>query len=341
MNGERERETISVLLKYVNARWIWITCVAVLPLQLAHAERAGVVGAVNTEAHGTPPGKTIREIVLGPEVLHNELIETDANGQAQVLMLDRTALTIGPNSSLVIDKFIYDPNTKSGEMSLTLRRGLMRFTGGALSKRKPVAVRTPVATVGIRGDMAVLQVVSPEQTNAGFLFGNEMTVEQDGGVVRRIARAGFGTSITGDGASRPSRWGADQMRALMAALQGSGGRNGGLGRRVNGARANAGASGALPPRDAETLNQAINQVLSNTEVLKNGIGGGAFDTAEPKRRINDLPRREEEAPVEMPNVEIEYIAAEPIRIPEMSPHPIKLPQLVDRWGDGGISIAPR
>ena len=198
---------MSVLLKYVNARWIWITCVAVLPLQLAHAERAGVVGAVNTEAHGTPPGKTIREIVLGQEVLHNELIETDANGQAQVLMLDRTALTIGPNSSLVIDKFIYDPNTKSGEMSLTLRRGLMRFTGGALSKRKPVAVRTPVATVGIRGGMAVLQVVSPEQTNAGFLFGNEMTVEQDGGVVRRIARAGFGTSITGDGASRTQSMG--------------------------------------------------------------------------------------------------------------------------------------
>lgn len=277
----------------LTVRFLWLACAVALPFAPVHAERAGVAAAVNKEALGTPPGGDVRQIVLGQDVLHDEVIETDANGQAQILMLDRTALTIGPNSTLVIDKFIYDPDTKDGELSLTLRRGLMRFTGGALSKNKAVGVRTPVATVGIRGGMALVQVVSPEQTDAGFLFGNELTVEQGGNVVRRIARPGFGTSINGEGTTRPSRWSTDRVRNLMAVLQGSAGRDGGLGRQVNGLRANEAAGAALPSSgDGQALNEAINQVMSNTEVLQNGPAAGVFETIDRQRPFNDLPRPE-------------------------------------------------
>ena len=283
---------MSDLRERLTVRWLWLACALALPVMPVHAERAGVAAAVNTQALGTPPGGDVRQIVLGQDVLHNEMIETDANGQTQILMLDRTALTIGPNSTLVIDKFIYDPDTKDGELNLTLRRGLMRFTGGALSKRKAVDVRTPVATVGIRGGMALVQVVSPEQTEAGFLFGDELTVQQDGNVVQRIARPGFGTSINGEGTTRPSRWSPDRVRGLMAALQGSAGRDGGLGKGVDGAKANEAAGAALPPEDAQALNQTINQVLSNTEVLQNGPAGGLFNAVERQRRFNHLPRVE-------------------------------------------------
>ncbi|MCA8928827.1 MAG: hypothetical protein KDC18_12215, partial [Alphaproteobacteria bacterium] len=64
----------------------------------ALAERVGVSAAVTLIATGTPPGISTREIVMGQDIVYDELIETDSRGQTQVLMVDRTALTIGPNS---------------------------------------------------------------------------------------------------------------------------------------------------------------------------------------------------------------------------------------------------
>lgn len=262
--------------------------------QAAMAERAGVAAAVNSQTTGTPPGGTLRQIVLGQNVLHNEVIRTDATGQAQILMLDRTALTIGPNTTLVIDRFIYDPAAGAGDMSLTLRRGLLRFTGGALSKNQAVNVRTPVATVGIRGGIGLIEVPSDDSAAAAFLFGNEMTVSIGGALATRMARAGFGTDITSGGASPPVRWGTSRILSLMEQLQGSGGRPGGLGQPLDGGQANRGLQQALPQQDAQALNQAINQILSNTEILKNAPAAAFSNTLTQTRPFNRLPSNGDE-----------------------------------------------
>ena len=258
----------------------------------ALAERAGVAAAVNTQTEGKPPGGTVRQIVLGQDVLHNEVIETDANGQAQILMLDRTALTIGPNSTLVIDKFIYDPSSKSGDMSLTLRRGLLRFTGGALSKEKAINVNTPVATVGIRGGMGLIEVPSDDRTNAGFLFGNEMTVSIGSSVAQRIERPGFGTNVRDGEASAPRRWSSERVGNLMRKLQGGAGRTGGLARQPGAGSTNRALAENLPQEDGKALNDAINQVLSNTEILQNGNTDSIYNTANQTRPYNDLPQEQ-------------------------------------------------
>jgi hypothetical protein len=263
---------------------------SVIATQAAKAERAGVAAAVNTETTGKPPGGTLRQIVLGQNVLHNEVIRTDATGQAQILMLDRTALTIGPNTTLVIDRFIYDPAAGAGDMSLTLRRGLLRFTGGALSKNQPVNVRTPVATVGIRGGMGLIEVPSDDSAAAAFLFGNEMTVSIGGALATRMARAGFGTDITSDGASPPVRWDTSRILTLMEQLQGGDGRPGGLSQPLDRGQIDQGLQDALPRQDAQALNQAINQILSNTEILQKGPVGAFYNTLEQTRPFNDLKR---------------------------------------------------
>ena len=286
---------------------------ALLAAAGAHAERAGVAAAVNTQTQGKPPGGAARQIVLGQDVLHNEVIETDANGQAQILMLDRTALTIGPNSTLVIDRFIYDPSTKSGDMKLTLSRGLMRFTGGALSKDKPVNVRTPGATVGIRGGMGLIEVPSENEMNAGFLFGNEMTVSIGSSVAVRIERPGFATSVSGGEASAPRRWDSERVGALMRKLQGGAGRSGGLARQPAAGSTNQAVSDSLPAQDGEALNDAINQVLSNTEIIQNNDTGSVYSAANQTRPYNDLPPESppsEEPPFKEPPIRepIDYCA---------------------------------
>src|SRR5437588_514776 len=83
------------------------------------AQRVGVNSAVNPAAEGTPPGAASRRLVLGQEVVYNERISTTAEGQTQILFLDESSMTVGPNSNLTIDQFVYDPNSGTGKLAMS------------------------------------------------------------------------------------------------------------------------------------------------------------------------------------------------------------------------------
>jgi FecR protein len=120
------------------------------------AQEVGTAAAVNTLSQGTPPGGGVRVLRIGARVLHNERIQTSASGTVQLLFIDKTTLSVGPSSTLVIDKFVYDPATGTGQMVTTLTRGALRFVGGQLSHQGAATVNTPVATIGIRGGTATI-----------------------------------------------------------------------------------------------------------------------------------------------------------------------------------------
>src|SRR5688572_13216475 len=82
----------------------------------ADTQRVGVTSAVNPAAAGTPPDATTRQLVVGDDVVFRERVITTAEGQAQLLFLDQSALMIGPNSTVVIDEFVYDPSTNKGNI---------------------------------------------------------------------------------------------------------------------------------------------------------------------------------------------------------------------------------
>ena len=103
---------------------------AVLPLSAvlalsaaARADTVGTAGAVNTATSGTAPGASTRVIEIGAQVVENEKIQTTASGSVQVLYIDKTTLNVGPNSTLVIDRFVYNPATTKGELALSLGKG--------------------------------------------------------------------------------------------------------------------------------------------------------------------------------------------------------------------------
>src|ERR1051326_2803469 len=64
----------------------------------ANEQQVGVSAAVNPEAKGTLPTGTTKTLSVGENVLFNERIQTAAQGQTQLLFLDQSAMTIGPNS---------------------------------------------------------------------------------------------------------------------------------------------------------------------------------------------------------------------------------------------------
>ncbi len=113
----------------------------------ALSQTVGKAAAVNPAVTSS----TGRTLTLGADIIHRERIRTDTAGTAHLLFLDRTTLNIGPNSDVLIDEFVFDPNKSTGKMTVSLAKGLMRFVGGMISHSGNAQVKTPTATIGIRG----------------------------------------------------------------------------------------------------------------------------------------------------------------------------------------------
>ena len=196
-------------------------------------QRVGVNTAVNPEVTGTPPGAPPRRLVLGQEVVFNERFATGAVGQTQITFIDESTLTIGPNSLMVIDEFVYDPASGTGKLAASLTRGLFRFVGGKLSKQdNAVAFRTPVAVIGIRGGVVLVDLTPDGKLEVIFAYGKGVTVTGLNGISQTITRPGFEVTVSGPGAapSVPSPAPPGAGAAMLARLDGRPGGNGGASR---------------------------------------------------------------------------------------------------------------
>ncbi len=140
-----------------------------------------------------------------------------------MLFLDESALTIGPNSEVVLDEFVYDPNTKTGKLVLTATKGLFRLVGGRISKTNPVILKTPTATIGIRGGIAMVNAdAGGGATTSTFLFGDRMDVTS-GGVTKTATRPGFTITVTAPNVppSDPVVATPDQLSGALSSLEGT------------------------------------------------------------------------------------------------------------------------
>ena len=197
----------------------------------AEPTEVGTTAAVNTNTKGTPPRMASRSLFIGTNVFFEERIETSKSGQAQLLFLDESALTIASNSDVVLDKFIYDPKTSKGELALSLGAGVFRFVGGRISKTSMVRIKTPTATIGIRGGIVIIKgEPGTGATRAIFMFGKEMTVNNNSGITRRVTRPGFGIDVASLVAppSSPFKVTALDLALTLIELEGRTGQTAGL-----------------------------------------------------------------------------------------------------------------
>jgi hypothetical protein len=163
----------------------------------ALAQRVGVASGVIPATTGTVPGAQSRSIVVGTDIIHRETIVTEAAGQAQLVFLDRSAFTVGPGSEVVIDEFVYDPNAGTGKIVATATKGVFRYVGGALSKNEgAVTIKTPEATIGIRGGIALFSIdAATHAVDATLLHGVGITLTAANGDQLVITRPGFTASF--------------------------------------------------------------------------------------------------------------------------------------------------
>src|SRR5438132_767842 len=85
-------------------------------LGAVHAQpRIGVTQATENTPMGKPPAGDDRILRVGTDIQANEEVSTSNQDRAHLVFLDGTTLTVGPNSRVTIDKFVYDPGTQKGE----------------------------------------------------------------------------------------------------------------------------------------------------------------------------------------------------------------------------------
>lgn len=109
----------------------------------------GTTSVIKNQVSGTL-GPTKRTLKLGDHVFQNELIATGQVSSAQILFADETALNIGPNSQVSLDKFVYNPASKKGQLAIRAVTGAFRFVSGSAPKES-YKIDTPVGSIGIRG----------------------------------------------------------------------------------------------------------------------------------------------------------------------------------------------
>jgi hypothetical protein len=188
--------------------------------------RIGVTQSIQNNPVGKPPGGLDRVLRVGTDVQANEVISTAADDRAHLVFLDGTTLTIGPSSSMTIDKFVYDPTTQKGELAVNATKGVFRIIGGRISKTSTIAVTTPSATMGIRGGIAVFGVIAPSATDSGgttsiLVYGNSLTVTA-GGVTQTITVPGLSvTTATGGTPGAPTIAVQGSLAAALATLVGN------------------------------------------------------------------------------------------------------------------------
>ncbi len=187
--------------------------------------RVGITSAAEGDPLGKPPAEAERVLRVGIDVQADEVITTGANDRAHLVFLDGTALTVGPEARMVIDRFVYDPSTTSGELSITVSKGVLRLVGGKISKTRPVVINTPTSYVGIRGGISIVDA-QPAQTISTFMFGKDMTVTGQG-QTQIVTRPGFEVTTRSNAPpGLPAPISEAALSNLMAQLEGRSGRGG-------------------------------------------------------------------------------------------------------------------
>ncbi len=208
----------------------------------AAAAKAGIAAAVRGDVQlvAVPGVREVGRIVSsGDVILLGDQVTTGPEGRLQIMLQDETVFTIGPNAALVIDRFVYDPQTNAGKVSASVLKGTFRFVTGKVAKREPsdMEVKLPVGSIGVRGTSvagevdgtrATIVLLGPGVENdAGERIGRVL-VNGNGpngsATTVEIVRPGFATEIAGANLapSAPVRLDPARMASLTAPLAGTG-----------------------------------------------------------------------------------------------------------------------
>ncbi|MCE2517217.1 MAG: FecR domain-containing protein [Alphaproteobacteria bacterium] len=171
-----------------------------------------------------PAGDLIgREGDTGDPIYLNDEIITGADSNLQILLKDQTVFTIGPDSAIVFDEFVYDPAAGlESSLTATVTKGAFKFISGKVSKSNPDAMKLklPNATASIRGTSVAGRVRADGSSDVVLLSGAIAVATPTEPEPVDIFTSGWGMSISPAGLpSDPVQLSAADIDAIVAAVE--------------------------------------------------------------------------------------------------------------------------
>lgn len=115
-------------------------------------------------------GESGTPINVGDAVMRNETVRTGAASATRLVMIDSTNLSLGANSSITLDRTVFNDEHSYKDVTIRMTTGAFRFVTGH-SDKNAYKITTGLATIGIRG--TILDILSQR--------GQTTVVLQDGG----------------------------------------------------------------------------------------------------------------------------------------------------------------
>ena len=185
---------------------VWnAAAVAAMMLVLVHAGAAeavdvGALAKVRQNVYGVPPEGRQAAKHQGDAVVFQETLETLEESSALIRFIDDSKLTLGANSKVVIDEFVFDPKHANGNALIEISVGTLRFVTGEMPKGG-VVIKTPTATLTLRGTDVVVHVHPDGTTDTTVHDGK---VEAHNNLTNQVTNMipGDGATLGQDGTTR-------------------------------------------------------------------------------------------------------------------------------------------
>ncbi|MFH0731247.1 MAG: FecR domain-containing protein [Pseudomonadota bacterium] len=142
--------------------------VTLLSLVLLSAGYAGIadaqsfVGIIKAVEGGTTLERNgeVKAAARGMQIQKGDRVKTDPRGAIGLVFLDDTLISMGPNSEVWIDDYLFEPLEKKLSFIARILRGTVCFLSGQIAKLSPESVRLvmPEATIGVRGTHVLIKV---------------------------------------------------------------------------------------------------------------------------------------------------------------------------------------
>jgi hypothetical protein len=131
--------------------WLPALALAALFALVSTASNAQSVIGSATSVKPQADGSVAGTLSAGSSVHGGETVKTGSAGQASLRFKDSTNMSVGPSSSVRLDKFVHDPNKGTSSVAIEASKGAFRFVTGSQNKGGEIKVKTPYGTLGVRG----------------------------------------------------------------------------------------------------------------------------------------------------------------------------------------------
>src|SRR6516162_3047428 len=166
LKGQSGRERMKTTC--IAAAFALISSSAVADTHIGNVVQPDFTGATGTR---NVTSASVEELHFNRNVFTGETVKTPADGSTVIKFQDSTQIQVGHGSTVVLDKFVYDPQSSVVNASIAFSTCVFRFISGTANDRG-VVLTTPTTTLAIRGTKILINVGADGSSDVGVIDGS-------------------------------------------------------------------------------------------------------------------------------------------------------------------------